>query len=277
MRKIGGRPMASEQVVLFQVDDGIAIVTLNRPDRLNAVTPEVAYRLVELLSEIRERDDVRAVVLTGAGRHFCAGGDASWIDSVMDLSQRPPSPRHEMKLPGYPFANFTRAIIGVDKPVIAAISGVVMGIGLAFALATDRRIADTTARMAAIFVKRGLIPEGGISFLLPKIVGLPRALKMVTTGEMLDAKAAKEAGLIDDLVEEGQALTAALEYAKQFSRGPGVAVDLARRHIYKGLLSTLDEVIEFEAFGAALNARTNDAQEGIKSFLERREPVFKGD
>ena len=269
--------MASEQEVLFTLDEGVGIVTLNRPDRLNAVTPEVTYRLCQLFGEIRERDDVRAVVLTGAGKHFCGGGDVGWISTTMDVSQPAPHPRHEIKLPGYPFANFTRAIIEVDKPVIAAISGVAVGIGLTFALATDRRIADTTARMAAIFVRRGLIPEGGISFFLPRLVGLSRALKMVTTGEMLDAKAAKEAGLVDDLVEEGQALSAALEYARQFARGPSVAVDLARRHIYKSLLSTLDEVIEFEAFGAALNARTNDALEGVKSFLERREAAFKGD
>lgn len=269
--------MASEQEVLFQVDEGIAIVTLNRPDRLNAVTPEVAYRLVSLFQEMKERDDIRAVVLTGAGRHFCAGGDVGWIDSVMDLSQRPAFPRHETKLPGYPFANFTRAIIGVDKPVIAALSGAVMGIGLTYAVATDRRIADRTVRMSAIFVTRGVTPEGGISYFLPRLVGLPTALRMVTTGCILRAEEAKQVGLIDELVDEGQALSAALEYAKQFSRGPSVAVDLARRHIYKGLLSTLDEVIELEAFGAALNARTNDAQEGIKSFLERRAPVFKGD
>ncbi len=269
--------MTTAQEVLFDIDQGLGIVTLNRPERMNAVTPEVTYRLVELFGEIRERDDVRAVVLTGAGRHFCAGGDVGWINTVMDISQPPPRPRHETKLPGYPFANFTRAIIDVDKPVIAALSGVVMGVGLAFALATDRRIADRTVRMSAIFVKRGLIPEGGISFFLPRLVGLPMALKMVTTGVILNAEEAKQIGLIDELVDEGQALSAALEYAKQFSQGPSVAVDLARRHIHKGLVSTLDEVIEFEAFGAALNARTNDAQEGIKSFLERREPVFKGD
>ncbi len=273
----------AEQDILFEIDEGVGIVTLNRPDRLNAVHREMAAGLVDLFREIRQRDDVRAVVLTGTGRAFCAGADlsrvgeepASSTDGDARSSERP-VPRSQKKSPMGSFAGFTRAILGVDKPVIAAMSGVAVGAGLAWALATDRRIADRTVRVSAIFVRRGLAPDCGISYFLPRIAGLPTALKMATTGAMLDAEAAKEAGIIDELVADGEALPTALQYAKELAKGPSVAVDLARRGIYKSLSATLDEMLAYEDFSAGTAAATKDAEEGIRAFLEKRQPEFRG-
>src|SRR5439155_25755066 len=148
----------------------------------------------------------RAIVLTGAGRAFCAGAYLG----------RPgvyrPS-RLVAKLPVGAFAALTRAIVEVDKPVVAAVRGVAVGAGLSYALACDRRFGEPSTRMSAIFIRRGLHPDCGASYFLPRLVGLPRAMHMVLTGEMLDAETAKAAGLLDELVGDGEALGAALAYA----------------------------------------------------------------
>ena len=272
--------MASEEMVLFRVEDGVGVVTLNRPERLNAVNWEMATELVDLFRDLRFRDEVRTIVLTGAGRAFCAGGDVQWLSGseergIPGLSDLP-IPRYQRKTPGGPFSEFTRTIIEVEKPVIAAIHGPAVGAGLAYALAADRRFADTTARVSAIFVKRGLGPDCGVTYFLPRIVGLPMALKMVETGVMLNAQEAKDAGVIDELVEEGEALPAALAYAKELAKGASVAVDLARRYVHKSLTSTLDEMLDYEAVASTMTSSTLDAREGTTSFLEKREAQFKG-
>jgi 2-(1,2-epoxy-1,2-dihydrophenyl)acetyl-CoA isomerase len=272
--------MASEQEFLFQVEEGVGVVTLNRPDRLNAVTWELASGLVDLFRDLRFRDDVRTLVLTGAGRAFCSGGDAEWLSGsgerpIPGLSEIPLA-RYQRKTPAGPFAEFTRMIVEVEKPVIAAISGPAMGAGLAYALACDRRFADTTARMCAAMVRLGFSPDCGISYFLPRITSLSTALMMVETGKILEAQEAHEAGLIDELVEEGEALPAALRYAKQLAKGPSVAVDLARRYIHKALTSNLDEILDYEAVGGTMTAHTQDAREGTQAFVEKRKPEFKG-
>jgi 2-(1,2-epoxy-1,2-dihydrophenyl)acetyl-CoA isomerase len=274
--------MASDEFVLFHIDEGVGIVTMNRPDRLNAVNWEMASRLVELFRHLRFQDEVRVVLLTGAGRGFCAGGDAEWLSGSGDrplpgLSD--PSrvlPRYQRKTPAGPFAEFTRLIVEVEKPVIAAISGPAMGAGLAFALACDRRFGDTKARMCAAMVRLGFSPDCGITYFLPRVTSLSTALMMVETGRILDAEEAHKVGLLDELVPEGEALPAALRYAKELAKGPSVAVDLARRCIHKALTSNLDEMLDYEAVAGTMSAATQDAREGTQAFVEKRKPVFKG-
>ena len=273
--------MASEDHLLFEVEEGVGIVTLNRPERLNAINWDLGRDLVELFREIRHRDEVRVLVLTGAGRAFSAGGDAEWISGGSEDRGLPglsdlPLERYQRKTPAGPLGEFTRMIVEVDKPVIAALSGPVMGAGLAFALACDRRIADTTTRWCAAMVRLGFAPDCGITYFLPRVTRLSTALMMVETGRTLKAEEANREGLIDELVEEGQALPKALEYAKQLATGPSVAIDLARRFIHKSLTSTLDEMIDYEAVAATMSAHTADAREGTSAFLEKRKPKFEG-
>jgi len=272
--------MASEEQFRFELEEGIGIITLNRPERLNAMTWELAQDLVAFLRELRQRDEVRVLVLTGAGRAFCSGGDAEWISGsgergLPGLSEVPLE-RYQRKTPAGPLGELTRMIVEVDKPVIAACSGAVMGAGLAFALACDRRIADTTTRWSAAMVRLGFAPDCGITYFLPRVTRLSTALMMVETGRILEAEEAHREGLIDDLVEEGQALPAALEYAATLARGPSVAIDLARRFIHKSLNSTLDEMIDYEAIAATLTSSTEDAAEGTQAFLQKRKPEFRG-
>jgi 2-(1,2-epoxy-1,2-dihydrophenyl)acetyl-CoA isomerase len=273
--------MSNEEIVQFHIEDGVGVVTLNRPERMNAINWEMAVRLIDLFRELRLNDDVRTIVLTGAGdRAFCAGGDVEWLSGSTDrpipgLSDLP-VPRHQRKTPGGPFAEFMRMIIEVDKPVIAAISGVAVGAGLSFALACDRRFADRKSRFSAIFVRRGLGADIGITWFLPRIVGLSMALQMVETGMMLDAPSAKDAGIVDELVDEGEALSAALAYAKELARGASVAVDINRRLVYKSLTSTLEEMLDYDALAATQTAATWDAKEGTTAFMEKRDAQFKG-
>ncbi len=273
--------MTSEEHLLFEVEEGVGIVTLNRPDRLNAITWDLAKDLVELFRDLRHRDDVRVLVLTGAGRAFCSGGDAEWISGGSQERGMPglsdlPLERYQRKTPAGPVGEFTRMIVGVEKPVIAAVSGPVMGAGLAFALACDRRIADTTTRWCAAMVRLGFAPDCGITYFLPRVTRLSTALMMVETGRILEAEEAHREGLIDDLVEKGEALPKALEYAKRLASGPSVAIDLARRFIHKSLNSTLDEMIDYEAVASTMSAHTEDAREGTRAFQEKRKPKFEG-
>ena len=272
--------MASEQHVLFDVEDCVGVVTMNRPERLNAVTWEMASDLVDLFRDIRHRDEIHVLVLTGAGRGFCSGGDAEWISGTGErglpgLSDVPLA-RYQRKTPAGPVAEFTRTIVEVEKPVIAAISGPAMGAGLAFALACDRRFGDATARMCAAMVRLGFAPDCGITYFLPRITSLSTALMMVETGKILEAEEAHKVGLIDELVEKGEALPAAMAYAKELARGPSVAIDLAQRFIHKSLTSNLDEMLDYEAVASVLSAHTQDAREGTTAFLEKRKPKFQG-
>ncbi|RIK03790.1 MAG: hypothetical protein DCC48_15380 [Acidobacteria bacterium] len=265
---------------LFDVDAGVGVVTLNRPDRLNAITWELADDLVELFRDLRHRDEVRVIVLTGAGRGFCSGGDATWLSGSGDrgipgLSEVSLA-RYQRKTPAGPIAELTRMIVEVDKPVIAAIAGPAMGAGLSFALACDRRFADKTTRMSAAMVRLGFAPDCGITYFLPRITSLSTALMMVETGRILEADECLREGLVDELVDEGEALSAALHYAKELAAGPSVAVDLARRFIHKSLTSTLDEMLDYEAVAATMSAHTADAREGTQAFIEKRPPEFEG-
>jgi 2-(1,2-epoxy-1,2-dihydrophenyl)acetyl-CoA isomerase len=274
--------MASEQHVLFEVEDGVGVVTMNRPARMNAVNWNLASDLVKLFRELRFRDEVRTIVLTGAGGNFCSGGDAEFLGGggdrplpgLSDPERR--MERYQRKTPAGPFAEFTHMIVEVEKPVIAAISGVAMGAGLAYALACDRRFGDKKTRMCAAMVRLGFAPDCGITYFLPRVARLSTALMMVETGRILNAEECYREGLLDELVEEGEALPAAMKYAKELAKGPSVAVDLARRFIHKALTSNLDEMLDYEAVAAVLSANTRDAREGTQAFLQKRKPQYEG-
>jgi len=272
----------AEDFLKFHIEDGVGVITLNRPDKLNAVNWEFSEAIAKLFHSLRENDEVRSIVLTGAGRAFCAGGD---VDFLSGESERPmpgtsdpdrPIPRYQRKTPGGPFVDVVRQIVAVEKPVIAAIHGAAVGAGLGYAMACDRRFGDTTTRMAAIFTNVGVSPDCGVSYFLPRLVGFSNALMLVETAKILKAEEAKEIGLLDELVPEGQDLEAALEYAKQLAKGPSVAIDMARRLIHMSQNCTLEEILDYEAVAGTMTASTLDAKEGTKAFLEKRKPNYRG-
>ena len=218
-----------DDMLLFRIEDGVGIITLNRPHKLNAISWDLAEELSRLLYLLRDDDAVRVVLLHGAGRAFCAGGDLEFISGD---SERPmpgtsdpsrPMPRSQRKSPGGPFVDVVRQIVALDKPVIAAIHGAAVGAGLGYAMACDRRFGDTTTRMSAIFTNVGVSPDCGVSWFLPRLVGLSNALMLVETAKILNAEESRAIGLLDELVPEGRAFEAALDYARLIARRASVA------------------------------------------------------
>lgn len=266
----------------YTLEDNVGIITLNRPDKLNAVSWQLAEELAGLLYRLRFDDAVRVIVLTGAGRAFCAGGDVEFISGegehampgTSDASR--PIPRWQRKSPGGHFFDVARQLVAVDKPVIAAIHGHAVGAGLAYALACDRRFGDTTTKMSAIFTNIGVAPDCGLSYFLPRVVGLPTALMVVETAKVFKAEECREIGLIDELVPEGTSLAAALEYAKSIAAKASMAVEMARRLIHMSLQHDLEQMLDFEGHYGVAAASTADAKEGTMAFLEKRKPVFRG-
>lgn len=260
--------MADEPTVRFEVEDGVGMITIVNPDRLNAVTGDMGTRIVEILREARTRDDVRALVLTGEGRAFCAGAQLGQTYAEPD--------RTRLKTALGSYAEVTRMLVAVDKPVIAAIHGVCVGLGFSWALACDRRIADSTARPGAIWVKRGIMPDVGVHYFLPRIVGLSRALHLLESGEFVPVDEAYRIGLVDEVVPEGMDVAAAKAYAANLAKGASVVVDLTRRGVYQGLNSTLDEVIDYEAWASEVSLKTADRAEGRVAFFEKRDARYIG-
>ena len=273
---------STADLILLRIEDGVGILTLNRPDKLNAVSWELAEELARTFVALRENDEVRVIVLTGAGRAFCAGGDVDFItgdsDRPMPGTSDPsrPIPRSQRKTPGGPFVDVVRQIVAVDKPVIAAIHGPAVGAGLGYAMACDRRFGDTTTKMSAIFTNVGVSPDCGVSYFLPRLVGFSNALMLVETAKILKAEECKEIGLLDELVPEGTDFEAAMEYAKKLASRASVAVDMARRLIHMSQVCTLDEILDYEAIAGVSVAGTLDAKEGTTAFMEKRKPVYKG-
>jgi 2-(1,2-epoxy-1,2-dihydrophenyl)acetyl-CoA isomerase len=255
--------------VLTDARDGVLTVTINRAERMNAVDRATAGALAEALIAARDDDEVRAVVLTGSGRGFCAGADLA-------AGEPPPMPRAVRKTPLNEFVQAAMAMDGLDKPLIAAINGAAAGAGLSYATACDRRIAAESARFAAVFVRRGLVPDCGITYYLPRLVGIARATDMLVTGRMLDAKEALAIGLVDEVCPDAELADRVHAYASSLAQGASVAVDLARRAVRRSFESDLESAIAFESWAQSVVRSTADVQEGIGAFLEKREPRFVG-
>jgi 2-(1,2-epoxy-1,2-dihydrophenyl)acetyl-CoA isomerase len=264
--------MRAEEI-LFEKKDGVATLTLNRPDKLNALTPEMAYEnLVGIFNQIKIDDEIRAIIITGAGRGFCSGTDVS-ARLVKRLEKGVEEPRYEMiDLVG----GFILNIVDMDKPIIAAINGIAAAAGLSIALASDIRIASEKARFGAIWVRRGLIPDVGATYFLPRIIGLDKALELTLRGDIIDAQEALEIGLITRLVPHDELMSKARELAVKIAKGPAVAIELIKRGLHRSLNNDLKVQLDYESFAQNLCRQTDDHKEGVRSFMEKREPNFKG-
>jgi 2-(1,2-epoxy-1,2-dihydrophenyl)acetyl-CoA isomerase len=264
--------MRAEEI-LFEKEDGVATLTLNRPDKLNALTPEMAYEnLVRIFNQIKIDDEIRAIIITGAGRGFCSGTDVS-ARLAKRLEEGVEEPRYEMiDLVG----GFILNIVDMDKPIIAAINGIAAAAGLSIALASDIRIASEKARFGAIWVRRGLIPDVGATYFLPRIIGLDKALELTLRGDIIDAQEAFEIGLVTRLVPHGELMSEARELAVKIAKGPAVAIELIKRGLHRSLNNDLKVQLDYESFAQNLCRQTDDHKEGVRSFMEKREPNFKG-
>ncbi len=256
----------------FEVDDGVATVTFDRPDRLNALTFEVYADLRDLLGEVEHRDDVSVLIITGEGRGFCSGGDVEEI--IGDLQKSNTKRLIE-------FARLTGSVVEgmrrVPIPVIAAVNGVAAGAGSVIALAADLRIVAKSGSFHFLFTKVGLAgADMGSAYLLPRIVGLGRATEMLLLGDKVSADAALTAGLANRVVDDGRLMAETIELARRMADGPRLAYGVTKTLLSRELDMDLASSIEMEAFTQALMMTTEDHAEFYRAFTGKRPPDWKG-
>ncbi|HZU71186.1 MAG TPA: enoyl-CoA hydratase/isomerase family protein [Acidimicrobiales bacterium] len=251
----------------------VAVVTLNRPDRLNALNDELRVGILRVSAELAEDDEVRAVVFTGAGRGFCSGVDLSGGGRPSDRSEQTQGQRlDEFGWVG----RQALAVYELDKPTIAAVNGVAAGAGMSLALSCDMRVGSRQARFRTVFLERSLSPDSGMSFFLPRIVGYSRAADLIFTSRDVDAEEAYRLGLLDRLVE-GDLVKEAVALAEQMAGWPPLALRSAKRVLQHNLEVDLREALRYETAGLGYARRApNDVREAGLSFRERRKPDFTG-
>jgi enoyl-CoA hydratase/carnithine racemase len=257
--------------ITTELTDGILTITLNRPDRLNAWTATMCRELIEAFDQADADDDVRVLIITGAGRGFCAGADLEAGAETFDYRARGGEGR-----PRDNGGQFTLRIFQCTKPVIAAVNGPAVGVGATMQLPMDIRLAADDARFGFVFARRGIVPEAASSFFLPRVVGISRAMEWVATGRVFSAQEALEGGLVRSLHPKDQLLDAARELAREIADNTApVSVALARRMMWS-MLGARHPMEAHRADSQAMFARgqSADAAEGVSSFLEKRAAVF---
>lgn len=258
--------------VLLEHVDAVALVTLNRPERRNALGGTLREDLVAAMAHAGQDAAVRAIVLTGAGSCFCAGGDLRMLlDSVQAPGGRPLRDKTE------PQRDATLlSVYEASKPVIAAVNGPAFGAGMNLALAADIRIASHTARLCQSHVLRGLMPDYAGTYLLPRIVGHAKACELVYTGAIVDAQEALALGLINAVVEPAALLDKALAMARTIARNAPLPIRLAKRALQQSHQGGIREALERETAAQNICFDTEDGREGLRAFLDKREPAFTG-
>lgn len=266
--------MATQQVsyetILSETSDGVRTITLNRPDDLNAVDDRVTKELQAELKAAAKDKATRCLVLTGAGRAFCAGQDLKAVmsrEAAFDFTEALRRRYNPVIL----------ALRSLEIPVIAAVNGVAAGAGWSMALACDLRIASSKAKFVGAFSKIGLVPDSGMTWTLPRLVGTAKALEITWFGEARSAEEALGLGLVNKVVEPDQLAESTRQWATALAKGPTRALGLIKRAIYSGMGRGLEEQLEYEAMVQGIAGETKDYAEGVKAFIEKRPPEFKGE
>lgn len=253
------------------VTDRVATLTLNRPDRLNALSTSILDGLLEALPRLGADPEIAVVVLTGAGRGFCAGGDVKSMaegSNLMGVEDAVQRLRGRMEV--------SRLLHEIPKPTIAMVNGPAAGAGLAMALACDLRVASESARFITAFVKVGFSGDFGGSYFLSKLVGTGRARELYYTGDALDARQALALGVVNEVVPDFELVDATMALARQLAGGPRIALGLMKQNFNAAECGTLSQLLDLEASHQVQTGRTEDHLEAARAFVEKRPPVFRG-
>ena len=257
--------------IRLDVAAAVATITLNRPEKLNAFTNDMLAGLVAAIDECDARDDVRAVILTGAGRGFCSGGDVGGMGEAADNRPHVTKARIWEEIQAFP-----KRLARFDKPIIAAVNGVATGGGVDLALACDIRTAGSSARFAETYARVGLAPGGGGAYFLPRIVGQAWALELLLTGDFIDAEAALGIGLVNHVYRDDALLPETRALAARIARNPPLSVRLIKRAVGQGLRTDLDTALDLISSHIAVIRAGPDHAEAIRAFREKRDGEFVG-
>lgn len=267
----------TEPTLLFGRQNGVATLTLNRPDTRNALTNSCFLEMERMLLEVEADDAVRVLVLTGAGRGFSAGAD------LMPVSKEERRRTEASSFPGDSGGDIldrgNRCILRLrqlKKPVLGSINGDAVGIGCSLALATDLRIASEAARFGVVFSRIGLGPDGGASALLRELVGTAKALELLFLGDLVVATEALRLGLVNRVVAPNELADATSVLAERLAHGPTLAYGFAKQAVYEGANLGFDSLLDLEARNQKIVGRSDDVREGIRAFREKRKPEFRG-
>lgn len=272
------------QEVIYSVEQGVAVVTLNRPDRLNAMTLIMAGEIRAAMQQASDDDEVRVIVLTGAGRGFCAGADAARLQGrvsgiAVEEEEAPPftgAIEGGLDLP-QAFAAKYAWIATVPKPVIAAVNGPAVGVGMVLPMFADIRFASDTARFGTAFSKRGLVPEYGLGWLLPRLIQPSKAFDLLYTARLVDADEAVDMGLVDKVFPTNELLPAVMDYARELATAVSPRSNrVVKRMVYQGLDQGFDSAMEQCLADMADAQKSDDFKEGIAAWKDKRVPIFTG-
>ena len=257
--------------LVFEIHEGVGTIQLNRPEQLNAFTPAMVDAWVAALEECGRDDACRAVVITGTGRAFCAGGD------VKSLEHRGHETAHDRKV--WLWEHVQRiplAVAALDKPVITAINGLAVGAGLDLALMSDLRFCARGARFAESYVRMGIVPGGGGAWILPRLVGLARALEILWLGEWIEAEAAERMGLVNRVLDEESLMPHVMDVATRLAHGPAVAIRMMKRLAIGSATMDLRTHLDMASSHMGVVSTTEDHREAVAARAAKREPAFKG-
>ncbi len=266
------------QDIIYEVHEGIATITLNRPERMNSFSEQLLASWAAAVTEAAEDENVRVVVVTGAGRAFCAGADVkarAEENAILasDESWTPAMRRNSLR---YSVQRVPQALQYLDKPYLVAINGAAVGAGMDMCSMADIRIASDQARFGMAYVNVGLIPGDGGAWLLPRLVGLQKALELIWSGDLFSAEEALEIGYVARVVPHESLLDEVYAYAAKLASGPPITMQMAKRLVYRGQSSSFTEALEAAQAAMTIVQTSDDAAEGPKAFSEKRKPVFKG-
>ncbi|MBI1885970.1 MAG: enoyl-CoA hydratase [Chloroflexi bacterium] len=262
--------------VLLEVKDGVATVTLNRPEKLNAMNAELMDALLATLERVAEDGEVRCVVLTGAGRGFCSGGDVSAMGAGAQGATDVPATPQEAVARLRRREETSRLLHEMPKPTIAMVNGPVAGAGLSLALACDLRIAAESARFGTAFIRVGFSGDFGGTWMAQRLLGPAKARELYFLGELIEAKEAERIGLVNRVVPDAELAPTTYAIAERLAKGPPIALARMKRNLNLGLHSDFSTLLDAEAEGMVMTGQTQDNREAIRAFLEKREPRFVG-